>query len=204
MNEVQINHFIDNYLASLRTLKISEASTQRIRKQMRVLRVKSKETIILPGEVCKNIYLIMRGGFICRYIHGKTGAAKTINFYLADLHPIMACLDSYFTQTPTNCELRAVTDADLLVLPKTYVDQLVAEDGHFYQYYHDVIAKVMFEENELKTKLIAFSPKELYDYILEEMPSVIQMVPAKYIAEFCGISAEWLSKLKKQAGTKKK
>ncbi|MEL6670459.1 MAG: hypothetical protein AAFP08_15920, partial [Bacteroidota bacterium] len=66
------------------------------------------------------------------------------------------------------------------------------------RFYHDVVITAMVEENEVKTKLIAYSSREKYDFILQEMPTVIQKVPSKYIAEFCGISAEWLSKLRKQ------
>ncbi|MEM6379788.1 MAG: hypothetical protein AAF705_16410, partial [Bacteroidota bacterium] len=101
MNQDQITQFIDEYLQNLRFLKIAEESIQYLRSHHKVVQVKSKDTLILPGEVCCNIYLVMRGGFICRYIHEKTGEAKTINFYLHDLHPVMACLDSYFTQVPT-------------------------------------------------------------------------------------------------------
>ncbi|MEM6379909.1 MAG: hypothetical protein AAF705_17055, partial [Bacteroidota bacterium] len=140
---------------------------------------------------------VVQGGFVCRYIHEKNGTAKTINFYLVDLHPIMACLDSYFTQTPTHCELKAISDSIVLALPKTVVDHLVEQDKYFAKFHYDVVSTAMMEENELKTKLIAYSSKDKYDFILQEMPSVIQNVPSKYIAEFCGISAEWLSKLKK-------
>lgn len=89
MNQAQIIQFINNYLKSLRFLKISDESTQQIRNQLKVIQVKSKDTLIIPREVCKNIYLVIQGGFVCRYVHEKTALAKTINFYLTDLHPFM-------------------------------------------------------------------------------------------------------------------
>lgn len=198
MSQEQITNFIDNYLMGLQTLKISEESIEHIRDKLKVVPVRSKHTLLLPGEICKYMYLIVQGGFVCRYIHEKTGSANTINFYLQDLHPIMACLDSYFTQVPTNCELKAIASSIVIALPKRTVDILKEADKHFAKFYHDVVITAMVEENELKTKLIAYSSKEKYDFIIEEMPSVIRNVPSKYIAEFCGVSPEWLSKLKKQ------
>ncbi|MEM6726014.1 MAG: Crp/Fnr family transcriptional regulator [Bacteroidota bacterium] len=161
--------------------------------------MKSKETVILPGEICRDMFFILKGGFVCRYVHPETGEAKTINFYLEDLHPFMACVDSFFDQTPTNCELLAISDAVVAAFPKHHIDRLVATDPNFAIFNNELITTAMTEENELKAKIIAFSSKEKYDFILKEMPSVIQTVPSKYIAEFCGISPEWLSKLKKQS-----
>lgn len=197
MSQDQIIQFINDYLSNLQTLDVTEESIQCIQNQLKIVQVKSKEVLIIPGEICKNVYLVVQGGFVCRYIHEKNGSAKTINFYLSDLHPIMACLDSYFTQTPTNCELKAISDSIVVALPKSVVDTLNEKDKYFAKFYHDVVSIAMTEENELKAKLIAFSAKDKYDFIVQKMPSVIQTVPSKYIAEFCGISPEWLSKLKK-------
>ncbi|MEM1122420.1 MAG: hypothetical protein AAGJ18_18385 [Bacteroidota bacterium] len=197
MEQAQITQYIRNYLQNLRGIKVSEESTQLIRNHLKVVTVKSKDTLIFPGKICKYIYLVIQGGFVCRYMH-KTGTAKTINFYLTDLHPIMACLDSYFTQTPTSCELKAVAESTVIGIPKTIIDTLKEEDRYFEKFYHQVVSTAMIEENDLKMKLIAYSSKEKYEFILQEMPAVIRAVPSKYIAEFCGVSAEWLSKLKKQ------
>ncbi|MEL6256514.1 MAG: cyclic nucleotide-binding domain-containing protein [Bacteroidota bacterium] len=199
MNQEQVKSFINEFLKSFEELKFDVDTIHQIRHALKVIRIKSKDTLIISGEVCRNIYLVAEGGFVCRYIHEKSGEAKTINFYLKDLHPFMACLDSYFTQTPTNCELKAVSDSVVLALPKSIVDELNQKDPQFTKFHYEVVITAIVEENEVKTKLIAYSSKEKYDFIMQEMPSVIQAVPSKYIAEFCGISQEWLSKLKKQA-----
>ncbi len=199
MKQDTVDLFISNYLQNLQFLKVKEESILRIQKTIKVQRIKSKEALIIPGEVCQHVYVIVQGGFVCRYIHEKKGEAKTINFFLTDLHPVMTCLDSYFTQKPTNCELKAITDSIVVALPKIVVDDLKQEDQYFGRFYHDVVITALTEENELKTKLIAYSSKEKYDFVIEEMPSVIKSVPSKYIAEFCGISSEWLSKLKKKS-----
>ncbi|MEM1323457.1 MAG: hypothetical protein AAGG75_24535 [Bacteroidota bacterium] len=198
MNQDKINAYVTGLLELLKGFKVSDESIQHIRNHLTAIPTKSKSTLILPGEICRNMYFIFEGGFVCRYIHPETGEAKTINFYLPDLHPFMACVDSYFTEVPTNCELKAITDSLVIALPKGHIDVLKEKDKHFSTFYNERVITAMTEENELKTKLIAYSSKEKYDFILKEMPSVIQSVPSKYIAEFCGISAEWLSKLKKQ------
>lgn len=198
MTHNNMTQFIFEYFESLKKLNVEPASIQKIQNHIKGIEVKSKSTLVNQGEICTHVYLVVEGGFVCRHIHEKTGAANTINFYLDDLHPIMVCLDSYFTQTPTNCELKAISDSVVLALPKTVVDSLVESDVHFAKFQRETMSTAMMEENELKANLISFSSKEKYAFVMKEMPSVIKRVPSKYIAEFCGISAEWLSKLKKQ------
>ncbi len=197
MDRAQALTHVDTFLKSLQPAYISEGNLPFFMDAVQLITVKSKDTLIIPGEVCKHVYLVLKGGFVCRYIHEKTGDANTINFYLEDLHPIMATLDSFFTQTPTNCELKAITTSLVGALPLDAVKTLMGRDEQFVRFYNDIITTAMVEENDLKTKLISYSSKEKYDYLLEEMPSIIQNVPSKYIAEFCGISPGWLSKLKK-------
>ncbi|MEM9260424.1 MAG: Crp/Fnr family transcriptional regulator [Bacteroidota bacterium] len=199
MNQPELDDFLADYFANLRQLKVTQESIDTLSVSLQVISVNSKAVLVKPGEVNKHIYIVIQGGFVCRYVNEKTGEANTINFYLEDLHPIMACLDSYFTQTPTSCELKAITRSAVLAVPKVIVDELREKDAAFETFHYEVVATAMREENELKTKLIAYSAKDKYDFILEEMPSVIQRVPGKYIAEFCGISQAWLSKLKRQS-----
>ncbi|MEM6395004.1 MAG: Crp/Fnr family transcriptional regulator [Bacteroidota bacterium] len=198
MDQDFITAFVENFLSRLQAIKVSEESIEAFRNRHQIVHTKAKQTLIDPGDICKYSYLIISGGFVCRYIHENSGAACTINFYLDDLHPIMACVDSFFTQVPTHCELKAIADSVVIATSKDLVDELRAKDPYFARFYHDVVVTAMVEENEVKTKLIAYSSREKYEFILQEMPTVIQKVPSKYIAEFCGISAEWLSKLKKQ------
>jgi hypothetical protein len=59
-----------------------------------------------------------------------------------------------------------------------------------------LITQALQEENDFKLKIISYSSERLYSYLITHCPKVIQQVPSKFIAEFMGISSEWLSKLK--------
>jgi hypothetical protein len=59
-----------------------------------------------------------------------------------------------------------------------------------------MLTQALQEENDFKLKIISYSTERLYSYLIEHCPEVIQKVPSKFIAEFMGISSEWLSKLK--------
>ena len=134
-----------------------------------------------------------------RFIDEKMEIEKTINFYLEDFHPFMSCIDSYFTGTKTDCELRAITNSEALEFHKNDLDAIMSEDIEFFKFYHAMLTQALQEENDFKLNIISYSFERLYSYLIKHCPEVIRQVPSKFTAEFRGISAEWLSKLKNRS-----
>lgn len=176
---------------------LSPNTAQFIEDKIKVLHFKNNDVVIKPGAICDRVYFVVEGGFVCRYINEVTETEKTINFYLEDIHPFMACVDSFFSQSPTACELRAICPSTVWALHRKDLDQLFEMDKEIFNFYNAQVIKALTEENELKLKIIALPSEQLYKYILGTFPMVIKKVPSKYIAELMGISAEWLSKLKR-------
>lgn len=195
--DVKDIHIIkENFFEGLIALGISAEVLQDIKNKILLIPVKSNTVLVEAGSVCTHVYFVMQGGFVCRYIHPVTADAKTINFYFNDVHPFMSCVDSFFTQSPGECELRSVADSVVLAMSKTDIDEMIKHDAVLHEFYMSLVITALTEESDLKLKIIAYSSDELYAYIMQQFPTIIQKVPSKYIAEFMGISAEWLSKLK--------
>jgi len=198
MKNIEKSTVLAPLFSILEHLRISEETRQQIADKIEVRRVKSNSILLLPGNICTQVYFVVSGGFVCRYFNENLEIPKTINFYLDDLHPFMACVDSYFSQQPTACELRAVRDSVVLSMSKKNLDAMMQSNPVLQGFYDSLVIQALVEENELKLKIIAHNAEQLYQYLLDELPAVIQKVPSKYIAEFMGISAEWLSKVKRR------
>ena len=180
----------------LQSANISLVQIEKLLSKGKLLQVKSKSLLVQPGTICDKVYFVLKGGFVCRFIDKELEIEKTINFYLEDLHPFMSCVDSYFSETQTDCELRAVAYSEVLEFDKKDIDAIVLEDIVFFQFYHFMVTRAFQEENNFKLKIISYSSQRLYSYLITNCPEVIRQVPSKFVAEFMGISAEWLSKLK--------
>lgn len=198
MKNIEKTTLLSPLFSLLEHLRISENTRQDIADKIEIKRVKSNTALLMPGTTCSKIFFVVSGGFVCRYFNENLETPKTINFYLDDLHPFMASVDSYFTQQPSNCELRAVRDSVVLSMSKNNLDALLKSSLVLQDFYNSLVIQALVEENELKLKIISHNAEQLYQYLLDELPAVIRKVPSKYIAEFMGISAEWLSKLKKR------
>ena len=163
----------------------------------KVVSVKNRTTLVKVGEISQYCYFIVEGGFVARSFYFDNQKKSTTNFFLSDYFPFMGCLDSFFTGTKTKTELIAIKNSTLLALHKSDVDKILPEDRDILFVYLQMITEVLRNESELKVVLINSSKKDIYAYLIEKCNPVIKNVPAKYIAEFMGITAEWYSKMKK-------
>jgi hypothetical protein len=184
------------FLEELIKSNISAEKIESIIAKGKLYNVKNQTIIVKPNTVCDKAFFVLQGGFVCRYIDEELEIEKTINFYLEDFHPFMSCVDSYFSETKTKCELRAIANSEIIEFNKKDVDDFINQDIQLFHAYHLVVTRALQEENDFKLKIISYSSERLYSYLITHCPKVIQQVPSKFIAEFMGISSEWLSKLK--------
>lgn len=187
---------MNKFLEELQIKNISTDKIETIISKGELLQIKNQSLLIKPNTVCDKAYFVLKGGFVCRYINEELEIEKTINFYLKDFHPFMGCVDSYFSETKTECELRAISNSEVIAFTKKDIDHLISQDIQLFQLYHSIVTQALQEENDFKLKIISYSSEKLYSYLITHCPKVIQQVPSRFIAEFMGISSEWLSKLK--------
>ena len=60
-----------------------------------------------------------------------------------------------------------------------------------------MIIKSLIRENQFRTKLLTYSSKKFYAHLVDNYPEIIKNIPSKDIASFLGISAVWISNLKR-------
>lgn len=183
-------------LTELTTAQIPNETIEKIMTMGQLVKVKNQTKLVRHNQVCTKIFLVVKGGFVCRYIDEDLEIEKTINFFFPDFHPFMTCVDSFFSGTKTQCEIRAITNSEVIEFHKKDVDALVNNDLQLLRIYHAQVTTALQEINDFEMKIIAYSSERLYQHLMTTCPVIIQQVPARFIAEFMGISSEWLSKLK--------
>ncbi len=177
---------------------LSPDSVNKLLEIAKVIFVKNKTNLINIGDVNQNCYFILEGGFVARSFYFDSQKIAATNFFLNDYFPFMGSLDSFLTGVKTKTELIAVKNSLVLAFHKSEIEKLMVEKQDISMFYLRMMTEILGNETELKTVLIGSSKKDIYDYLIEKCNPVIKNVPAKYIAEFMGISAEWYSKLKKR------
>ncbi len=176
---------------------LSPNSINKLLEIAKVVSVKNRSKIVEVGDISQYCYFIVEGGFVARSFYFDNQKKSATNFFLSDYFPFMGCLDSFFTGTKTKTELIAIKNSTLITFHKPELDKFLFENHDILLFYLQMISEVLRNESELKVVLIGSSKKDIYEYLIEKCNPVIKNVPAKYIAEFMGITAEWYSKMKK-------
>lgn len=160
------------------------------------LTIKSKRFLVNVGDVCDKLFLVLEGGFVCQHYNPKSDRLRTINFHLKEFHPVGTVLDSFFRNSTSECQLKAVKKSNVLMIRKGIVLSEVNDKPEFKDYFMSELTYALTMINELHTKLLTLDSKDMYQYMLKDWGPVIKEVPALYIAEFMGVTPEWLSRLK--------
>jgi len=194
LNESKISSTFISYLSNF---DLSNAQIEKIIAIGNIRQVKNNTLLVRHNSICDKAYFLFEGVFISRFIDEEKEISKAVFFYLENFHSFFTCTDGFFSGKPTNCELRAIKDAIVIEFSLDDINNIVKDDIGLFRFYFNVVCRGLLEENELKSKIITESSENLFKYLTTEYPLLIKSVSSKYIAEFMGITPEWLSKIRK-------
>lgn len=155
----------------------------------------SQRTLFNLGDKVDHIYLILNGGMVLLHVHPETGVERAINFFIPDFHPMATTSEAYYLGTPSKYHLKTFTNTTYVEITKQDFDRFYLSSAYGAEI-QDYGIRALLEKNELRAKLISYTSEEMLQYLYRHLPQIIQQVPSKYIANFLGITPQWLSKLK--------
>ena len=111
-------------------------------------------------------------------------------------------LSSFTQQTPSIHATRALTDSEILLLPKQNMDQLLEKYPKFERYFRILFQNSLINHQNRLIQNLSSKAEERYLAFLKKYPSLEQYVPLKYIASYLGITPEFLSKIRRKLMSK--
>ena len=177
----------DNHSPFLLSKKMQEA----LQPFLYTKKVEKKETLLLAGDVCNNIFFVRKGAVKQYYITEEKEFIQ--NFFFENN---MACLfDSFLTQTTSDSYLEALEGSELWVL--SYHNFL--KIGAAYPEFNQQLALCMSRMNNHRVNLLLLSDAMLrYQKFLDEEPLIQQRVPQYMIASYLGMTPETLSRIRRK------
>lgn len=157
--------------------------------------VQSHKTIVNLHEVARKFYVVKKGGIVLYHIHPTTGVERAINFFIPDYHPIATIAESFVYGKPSKYRLATFTNSHLIEISQEAIFK-ISNNPVLGTLLQDYGVKTLIDKNELRAMLISLSSEEMLHYLHTSLPQIVQQVPSKYIANFLGITPQWLSKLK--------
>jgi len=178
--------------------KISEADFGQISAVLTKRFVKKKRSLISEGNICRYIFFVEKGA-LRSFSTDKDGGEHVMQLAVED-HWI-ADLSSFITQTAGTITVEAIEDSEVLLLPYSAIDQLCERlpqlEKYFRKLYQSAYVSMQQRYNGVQSK----SAKERYQLLIRVNPKFAARIPLIHIASYLGITAESLSRIRKQVVT---
>lgn len=163
-------------------------------------KLRKKRFLLGEDDVCKYTAFVEKG-LLRTFIIDEKGFEHILQFSLEGWW--VSDLSSFLTGKASKYNIEALEDCELLLISKPSWDLLLERTPAFERYF-----RVLVENNLIVTqsRLIAsFSntAEERYLQLIQNFPHILQRVPLHMIASYLGITRETLSRVRKQATSRK-
>lgn len=145
------------------------------------------------GSIDTNIYFIKAGSV--KVFITNDGNEQIVR--LGYKNNIIASLDSFLTQKPSDFTIQALKKTTLKVITKQQFQLFLEADTKHLQLWISILQDLVLQQIEREKDLLTLLPKERYQRVLERSPQLFQEIPNKHIANYLRMKPETLSRLKK-------
>lgn len=155
---------------------------------------KKKALIVQEGKTSKYVYFVNKG--VLRAYHTKDGDEVTTQFYFPNSY--CSSYASFLAQSKGRINIQSLTDSEVLALSYNKVQEMYKLSERFNTFGRRVSEMLYIDFASRTTSLLLDDTKTRYLNLIKERPQVLKTIPNYMIASYIGISAESLSRLKKQ------
>jgi CRP-like cAMP-binding protein len=170
------------------------------------------KTLFIPKKLRKKRYLLQEGD-ICKYTaFVEKGMLRMFTVDEKGNEPILqfssegwwvADLYSFLTDEPSNYNIEALEDCELLLITKESWNILLEKVPAFERYFRILIQNSLIATQRRLMSSISETAEEKYLKLIDNFPGCIQRVPQHMIASYLGITRETLSRVRSQMAMKK-
>ncbi|MDY3344933.1 Crp/Fnr family transcriptional regulator [Riemerella anatipestifer] len=158
----------------------------------KTIRLKRNDLLKASASVDTNLYYITKGSFRV-YLLNKEREQTVRLGYTGDF---IVALDSFLSQKPSEFLIQAIKASEVKMIPKYKIDAFLDKEDN-QKLWIALLENLLLQQLEREKDILTPSTKERYLRVLRRSPRLFQEIPNKYIADYLGISAETLSRLKK-------
>lgn len=205
--KLRINHYICYDKTSRMSSKFKTALDQEItvspelwaqlQEFGKIRHLQKNEYLLKSGQVCHHGYFINRGSLVQIFLN-QNGREVVQGFYIDNYNPFLSSVPSYFSELGSDFQIKALENCELIEFSKSQLEYLAKNFQEFALVYHKITARSFQSLYIISAMRLSLNAEEFLIFIYNQFPIYIQRIPDKYIAQFMGISKEWLSKLKKK------
>jgi CRP/FNR family transcriptional regulator, anaerobic regulatory protein len=163
----------------------------------KIRHLKKNEYLLKAGQICQHGYFINSGSLVQTFLN-QNGKEIVHGFYINDTYSFVSSVPSYFSEQGSDFEIKALENCEIIEFSKSQLEYLANKYQEFALFYHKITATGFQNLYMFSAMRLSLNAEDFLKFLYDQHPIYMQRIPDKYIAEFMGISKEWLSKLKKK------
>ena len=153
------------------------------------------EVILKEGEVCKNIYWVVKG--LVRQFYFKNG--KELTEYMAVENTICMSIESLFKELPSHQQIQAIEPSIIFALPKAKLEKEAVRNVNIQMLYRKILEESLILSQVHADMLRFESSQERYAKLVKRSPQLVLHAPLVYIASYLQMTPETLSRVRNSA-----
>jgi CRP-like cAMP-binding protein len=163
-------------------------------------RLRKRQYLLQEGDVSKYVAFVEKG-ILRSYTVDEKGSEHIIQFafegwWIGDQY-------SFLTGEPSQYNIDALEDCELLLLSKSAEEQLMERIPKMERFFRILLQNSLIATQRRLVSSLSHSAEEKYNELIQSCPSIPQRVPQHMMASFLGITPETLSRIRKQVASRK-
>jgi len=174
---------------------LSESELEVFNKYVETHQLKKKEFLIQERRVCKYLYYVEKGCLRMYFINNK-GVEQITQFALDGWW--ISDYQSFINSTPSDYYIQTIEESSIVSIDNQNLDKLLVELPKLERYFRIIMQKAVAGA-QLRSKLMyEMSKEEFYIHFSTSFPEFMLRVPQYMIASYLGLTAEYVSELRKK------
>ncbi len=150
------------------------------------------EKILDEGEVCRNIYWIVKG--LVRQYYFKNG--KELTEYMATENTICMSIESLFRETASTQIMQALEPTLVYAIPMHELEAVSMKSVNIQMLYRKILEESLIISQQRADMLRFESALDRYQKLVKSAPQLVLRAPLVYIASYLQMTPETLSRVR--------
>lgn len=174
---------------------LTEAEKKAIIACLRERKVKKGQFLVHEGAVSRNTHFVIAGS-VRTYFIDMNGQEHIVQFAIEGWW--ISDLNSFIMQVPATFHVQAIEDSVILELSFDHLEMLYAQVPKLERYFRIITQRAFVSFQQRIVQNISMTAEDRYLAFQQKYPKIELRIPQKLVASYLGISAEFLSKIKKR------
>jgi CRP-like cAMP-binding protein len=179
--------------------QIGDKQFESLSKNLKAEKIKKHTMLLKPGEICGYSFFVEKG-LLRLYTIDDLGKEHVIQF--APENWIVSDRSSVYFNQPSDFFIDTVEDSEIVYIDKAFMEDASEQDVNFRHFFEKLLHNHIRHIQRRVSLLLGATAEQRYMDFIKLYPDLMLRVPQWMIASYLGITAERLSRVRKELAKK--